>query len=128
VSVTPRDAESWIATAFCDGDGYVYPDMFAIARKEGGTLRALHLHGALQYRLLRSGFACNFLDAVAGKSKGGRVTTVKAKCQFGAVSKSSTIVIKQDADKKGVEVAMTNAQGKQADLGTFAHCGKILTD
>ena len=38
VSVAPRDATSWLATAFCDDEGYVYPDMFAIAQKVDGTL------------------------------------------------------------------------------------------
>jgi hypothetical protein len=38
VSVTGRDATSWVATAFCDDEGYVYPDLFAIAQKEDGTL------------------------------------------------------------------------------------------
>ena len=38
VNVTARDATSWVATAFCDDEGYVYPDMFAIAQKEDGTL------------------------------------------------------------------------------------------
>ncbi len=31
VSVAPHDAKSWVATAFCDEQGYVYPDLFAIA-------------------------------------------------------------------------------------------------
>jgi hypothetical protein len=38
VSVTPHDAKSWVATAYCDEQGYVYPDLFAIAEKEEGKL------------------------------------------------------------------------------------------
>jgi hypothetical protein len=38
VSVVPHDAKSWVATAFCDEQGYVYPDLFAIAEREGGKL------------------------------------------------------------------------------------------
>ena len=38
VSVAPHDAKSWVATAFCDEQGYVYPDLFAIAEREGGKL------------------------------------------------------------------------------------------
>jgi hypothetical protein len=38
VSVAPHDAKSWVATAFCDEQGYVYPDLFAVAEKEDGKL------------------------------------------------------------------------------------------
>ncbi|HEX7533375.1 MAG TPA: hypothetical protein VF340_09070 [Methyloceanibacter sp.] len=38
VAVAPHDAKSWVATAFCDEQGYVYPDMFAIAERAGGEL------------------------------------------------------------------------------------------
>jgi hypothetical protein len=38
VSVTPRDDKSWLANAFCDEDGYVYPDLFAIAVTDTGGL------------------------------------------------------------------------------------------
>jgi hypothetical protein len=38
VSVAPHDARSWVATAFCEEQGYVYPDLFAIAEKEEGKL------------------------------------------------------------------------------------------
>ena len=38
VSVAPHDAKSWVATAFCEEQGYVYPDLFAIAEKEEGKL------------------------------------------------------------------------------------------
>jgi hypothetical protein len=38
VSVAPHDAKSWVATAFCEEQGYVYPDLFAIAQKEEGKL------------------------------------------------------------------------------------------
>jgi hypothetical protein len=38
VSVTARDDKSWLANAFCDEDGYVYPDLFAIAGTDTGGL------------------------------------------------------------------------------------------
>ncbi len=38
VSVTPRDDKSWLANAFCDEEGYVYPDLFAIAVTDTGGL------------------------------------------------------------------------------------------
>ncbi len=38
VSVAPHDATSWIVTAYCDEQGYVYPDLFAIAERAGGEL------------------------------------------------------------------------------------------
>ncbi len=38
ISVTPHDAKSWVATAFCDEQGYIYPDLFAIAQREEGKL------------------------------------------------------------------------------------------
>ena len=38
VSVTARNATSWLANAFCEDTGYVYPDVFAIARTESGDL------------------------------------------------------------------------------------------
>lgn len=38
LNVTPRNETSWLATAFCDDEGYIYPDMFAIAQKDDGTL------------------------------------------------------------------------------------------
>lgn len=38
VNVTARNATSWLATAFCDDEGYIYPDLFALAQKEEGTL------------------------------------------------------------------------------------------
>ena len=69
---------------------------------------------------------CSFIDAMVQAAKSGRIWTVKANCKFGAAIKPSTIVIKQDAGKEGVAVSMTNAQGNKVDLGTFAHCGKIL--
>ena len=38
VSMAPRDATSWLATAFCDEPGYVYPDVFAIVQKRTAML------------------------------------------------------------------------------------------
>jgi hypothetical protein len=78
-------------------------------------------HALYNTDLYGPGFACSFTDA----AKSGKVTTVKANCQFGAAPKPSTIVIKPGAGK-GVTVSMTDAQGKEADLGALAHCGKIL--
>ena len=36
VQVTPRESAQWVATAICDEGGFIYPDMFAIARKSDG--------------------------------------------------------------------------------------------
>ena len=38
VTVTARNATSWLATAFCEEPGYAYPDLFAIVQKENGDL------------------------------------------------------------------------------------------
>jgi len=38
VAVAPHDAKSWVATAFCDEQGYVYPDLFAKAERDEGEL------------------------------------------------------------------------------------------
>ena len=38
VSVTARNTASWLATAFCEEPGYVFPDLFAIVRKQTGDL------------------------------------------------------------------------------------------
>ena len=38
VTVTARDATSWLATAFCEEPGYTYPDLFAILEKKNGDL------------------------------------------------------------------------------------------
>jgi hypothetical protein len=38
VAAAPHDAKSWVATAFCDEQGYVYPDLFAIAERDEGKL------------------------------------------------------------------------------------------
>lgn len=38
VTVTARNATSWLATAFCEEPGYAYPDLFAIILKENGDL------------------------------------------------------------------------------------------
>lgn len=67
--------------------------------------------------------ACGFTEA----AKSGIATTVKANCQFGGTAKPSTIVIKPAKTKgMGVQVSMTNAHGKETDLGVFTYCGKIL--
>jgi hypothetical protein len=38
VSVSARDATSWVATAFCEEGGYSYPDLFSIKAKADGSL------------------------------------------------------------------------------------------
>lgn len=38
ISVTARNATSWLANAFCEDAGYAYPDMFAIVQKTNGDL------------------------------------------------------------------------------------------
>jgi len=38
VSATARNTTSWIATAFCEEPGYVFPDLFAIVQKQTGDL------------------------------------------------------------------------------------------
>jgi len=38
VSVTARNATSWLATAFCEEQGYAFPDLFAVVLKESGDL------------------------------------------------------------------------------------------
>ena len=38
ISVTARNATSWLATAFCEDAGYAYPDLFAIVQKPSGDL------------------------------------------------------------------------------------------
>jgi hypothetical protein len=43
VNVTPRNTTSWIATAYCDEQGYGYPDLFAIAQKESDKLSVTRL-------------------------------------------------------------------------------------
>ncbi len=43
VSVTPRNATSWLATAFCEEPGYAFPDVFAILQKKTGDLRVTRM-------------------------------------------------------------------------------------
>jgi hypothetical protein len=38
VTVTARNATSWLASAFCEEPGYSFPDLFAILQKENGDL------------------------------------------------------------------------------------------
>lgn len=38
ITVTARNATSWLATAFCEEAGYTYPDLFAILEKKNGDL------------------------------------------------------------------------------------------
>ena len=48
VNVTAHNAASWIATAFCDEEGYIYPDLLAIAKKEDGKLTVVRLTDVTQ--------------------------------------------------------------------------------
>jgi hypothetical protein len=43
VNVTLHNAMSWLATAYCEEQGYAYPDLFAIAQKEDGSLSVTRL-------------------------------------------------------------------------------------
>jgi hypothetical protein len=43
VTVTARNATSWLATAFCEESGYSYPDLFAILEKQDGDLRVTRM-------------------------------------------------------------------------------------
>lgn len=43
VSVSARDAKSWVATAFCDESGYTYPDLFSIKQKDDGRLNVTRI-------------------------------------------------------------------------------------
>jgi hypothetical protein len=43
VNVTAHNATSWLATAYCEEQGYAYPDLFAIAQKQGGNLSVTRL-------------------------------------------------------------------------------------
>ena len=43
VSVSARDAKSWVATAFCDEFGYTYPDLFSIKQKDDGRLNVTRI-------------------------------------------------------------------------------------
>jgi hypothetical protein len=38
VSVTPHNATSWLATAFCEEPGFTFPDVLAIVQKQTGDL------------------------------------------------------------------------------------------
>jgi hypothetical protein len=43
VNVSAHNAMSWVATAFCDEQGYTYPDLFSIAQKDEGMLAVTRL-------------------------------------------------------------------------------------
>jgi hypothetical protein len=48
LSVTPRNATSWVATAFCEEPNLIYPDMFAIVQKDDGDLKVTRLTDVTQ--------------------------------------------------------------------------------
>ena len=43
VSVSARNAKSWVATAFCDESGYTYPDLFSIKQQDDGRLNVTRI-------------------------------------------------------------------------------------
>src|SRR4029078_1236262 len=43
VSVSARDAKTWVATAFCDESGYTYPDLFSIKQKDDGRVNSTRI-------------------------------------------------------------------------------------
>jgi hypothetical protein len=43
VNVTAHNATSWLATAYCEEQGYAYPDLFTIAQKDDGSLSVTRL-------------------------------------------------------------------------------------
>jgi hypothetical protein len=108
---------------FATGDGCA-----VIKQKLPEDVETFTFHALYNTDLYGPDLVCNFTDATKAAVKSGTLWTVKASCQFGAETKPSTIVIKQDAGKSGVAVSMTKAQGEKVELGAFAHCGKILTD
>ena len=61
-SVTPHGEARWLATAFCDEDGYVYPDLFAIAQKEDGGLAVSRLTDVTQQQGTESEIPESFTD------------------------------------------------------------------
>jgi hypothetical protein len=55
LAVTPRNATSWLASAFCDESGYIYPDLFAIAKKDNGELDVTRMTDVAQQEESDSG-------------------------------------------------------------------------
>lgn len=43
VSVTPHNATSWLATAFCEEPGFAFPDVFAIVQKSPSELNVTRM-------------------------------------------------------------------------------------
>jgi hypothetical protein len=43
VHVTSRNQTSWVVTAFCEESNFDYPDVLAVAQKEGGNLKVTRL-------------------------------------------------------------------------------------
>lgn len=43
VTVTARNATSWLAAAFCEEPGYSYPDLFTILQMKDGDLRVTRM-------------------------------------------------------------------------------------
>jgi hypothetical protein len=48
VHVTARNQTSWVVTAFCEESNFVYPDVLAVAQKEGGNLKVTRLTEVVQ--------------------------------------------------------------------------------
>jgi hypothetical protein len=48
LTVSARDAKTWVATAFCDESGYTYPDLFSIKLKDDGRLNVTRMSDLTQ--------------------------------------------------------------------------------
>jgi hypothetical protein len=48
LNVTARNATSWLASAFCEESGYIYPDLFAVAKKDDGSLSVTRMTDVAQ--------------------------------------------------------------------------------
>ena len=73
VNVFAHDAKSWVATAFCDEAGYIYPDLFSIKQKEQRRLNVTRVTDVSQQGASDSGSdesASSDQPDVAGKAAG----------------------------------------------------------
>jgi hypothetical protein len=103
VNVTARNATSWLATAYCEEQGYAYPDLFAMAQKEGGDLSVTRL--ATQQ------------DTYEGAADDDQELADQD------IDPSGT-----DADKKaGTNGAQPSIEDQPADddLSTYVHCDSV---
>ncbi len=58
----PRKNARWLTTAFCEEDGYIYPDVFAIAQKDNGGLAVTRLTDITQQQGSEAELPENFAD------------------------------------------------------------------